>query len=448
MGLWLRGTQIRGCPVAELSQPERAELDRLRAEVAQLRAGSGRRGAGRPARWGLASVLVVLSVVVWIAAVVGVFARTELLDTDRYVETVAPLARDPAVQQAVADRLTDELVTRLDLEGLLQQLVAALEEQGAPEALDGLVGPVTSGVRSFVHTQVRAVLASDQFAQVWDAANRVAHDELDAVLTTGQGRFLMVEDDALFLDLGGIIAAVKQRLVEAGLTLVERLPEFTVTVPLVASGDLPKLQRWTTLLNAAAWVLPLLALALLAGAVAAAPDRRRALLFGAAGLAIGMLVLIGAVAAARGYYLDHLPPAVRSADAAATIYDTLLRFLVAAAQTLTVIAVIVVVGCWLVGPGRLASATRDGGGWLLDRAAAGLHRAGPPLGRLPALVAEHRRAIEAVLVVVTLGILVIWRRPGVSGTLWLTLGLAAAVCLVELIARLDRAAPTRVVAGG
>lgn len=434
--------------MAELSERERAELHRLRAEVARLRASPGRRGAGRSARWSLASALVVLSVVVWMAAVVGVFARTELLDTDRYVETVAPLARDPAVQQAVANRLTDELVTRLELEGLVQQLIDALAAQGAPEALDGLVGPVTSGVRSFVHTQVRAVLASDQFAQVWDAANRVAHDELDAVLTTGQGRFLMVDEDTLYLDLGGIITAVKQRLVEAGFTLVERLPEFTVTVPLVASGELPKLQRWTRLLNAAAWVLPLLALALLAGAVAAAPNRRRALLIGAAGFGIGMLVLIGAVAAARGYYLDHLPPTVRSADAAATIYDTLLRFLVAAAQTLAVIAVIVVVGCWLVGPGRLATATRRGGGWLLDRAAAGLGRVGLPLGRVPALVAEHRRAIEAVLVAIALGILVIWRHPGISGTLWLTFGLATAVCLVELVARLDQVASTRVVAGG
>jgi hypothetical protein len=432
----------------DLSQDERAELQRLRGEVARLREQSGRRGAPRTARWMLASLMIVLSVVVWTAAVVGVFARTELLDTDRYVETVAPLARDPVVQQAVADRLTDELVTRLELEGLLQQLVDALEQQGAPPALDGLVGPVTSGIRSFVDTQVRAVLASDQFAQVWDAANRVAHDELDAVLTTGEGRFLVIDDDTLYLDLGGIITAVKQRLVDAGLTLVERLPDFTITVPLVASEQVPKLQRWTSLLNAAAWVLPLAALALLAGAVAAAPKRRRALLIGAAGLGTGMLLLIAAVAAARGYYLDHLPPTVRSRDAAAAIYDTLLRFLVAGAQTLTVIAVIVAVGCWLVGPGRLATAVRRAGSWLLDRAAALLHRARLPLGGVPAVVAQHRRAIEAALVVATLAILVVWRHPGISGTLWLTAGLAVAVSLVELVARLEHPAPARAVTSG
>lgn len=428
---------------------DRAELLRLRAEIAELRARAGRGSRTRQfARWSLASVLVVLSALIGVAAVVGIFARTELLDTGRYVQTVAPLARDPVVQQAVADRLTDELVTRLDLEALLQQLVDTLAAQGAPAALDGLVGPVSSGIRSFIQTEVRAVLASDQFARVWDAANRVAHDELDAVLTTGQGQFLSAEGDTLYLDLGAIITAVKQRLADAGLTLVERLPEFTVTVPLVASAEIPTVQRWVRLLNAAAWVLPLAALGLLAAAVAAAPDRRRGLLLGAAGFGVGMLVLLAVLAAGRGYYLDNLPDTVRSRDAAAAIYDTLLRFLVAGAQTLAVIAAIVVAGCWLAGPGRLATATRRGAGWLLDRAAGGLTRLRPPLGQVPAVVATHRRAIEAVLVAAALAVLVIWRHPGVSGTLWLTAGLAAAVCLVELVARLAGAAPGRSVASG
>jgi hypothetical protein len=437
-----RGSEGVPSRMTDLDENERAELLRLRAEVADLRVRVGRRDTGRRdtgrrvARWSLASVLLVLSTLVAVAAVVGVYARTELLDTDRYVETVAPLARDPAVQQAVAARLTDELVTRVDLAGLLQQLVDALEERGAPEALNGLVGPITNGVRSFIDTQVRAVLASEQFAQVWDAANRVAHDELDAVLTTGKGQFLSVDGDTLYLNLGGIIAMVKQRLVDAGLTLVERVPDFSITVPLVASADIPRVQRWVRLLNTAAWVLPLAALALLAGAVMAAPNRRRGLLLGAAGFAIGMLVLLAVLAAGRGYYLDHLPATVRSPDAAAVVYDTLVRFLIASAQTLAVLAAIVVVGCWLAGPGRSATAIRGAGGWLLDRLAALLSRLRLPLGEVPVFVAQHRRAIEAGLVVLFLAVLVIWRQPGVSGTLWLAAGLLLAVALVELFGRL------------
>jgi hypothetical protein len=395
------------------------------------------------ARWSLAAVLLVLAMVLGTASVVGIFARTELLDTTRYVETVAPLARDPAVQQAVADRLTDELVTRLELEQLLQQLIDALEERGAPEVLDGLVGPVSNGITSFIRTQVLRVLASDQFARVWDAANRVAHDELAAVLTTGQGRFLSVDGDTLLLNLGGIIAQVKQRLVDAGLTLVERIPDFSITVPLVASADIPKVQRWVRLLNTVTWILPLVMLALLAGAVAAAPNRRRALLLGAAGIGLGMLALLAVLSLGRSYYLDHLPDTVRSPEAAAVVYDTLLRFLVAAAQTVAVLAAIVVVACWLVGPGRLATAIRRAGGWLLDRVAALIDRLQPPLGGVPAVVGRYRHAIEVGLVVLAVAMLVIWRRPGISGTLWLTAGLLLAIALVELLSRMAPASPDR-----
>lgn len=425
--------------VPGLDDAERAELERLRAELARLRARPHRTGPGpaaRTGRWLAATLLLVLSAATGVAAVVGVYARTELLDTDRYVETVAPLARDPVVQQAVADRVTDELVTRLDLAGLTQQLVDALERQGAPEALDALVGPVTSGIRSFLRTEIGAVLASDQFARVWDAANRVAHDELDAVLTSDEGEFLLVDGDTVRLDLGAIFEVVKQRLVDAGFTLVNDLPELSVTVPLVASDQLPQLQRWVRLLDAAGWVLPLAALALLAAAVTVAPDRRRALLFGAVGLGLGMLLLLAALAAGRGYYLDNLPETVRSREAAAAIYDTLLRFLVAGAQTLLVLAALVAVIAWLAGPGRLASGIRRAAGWLLDRAAAGAARARLPLGEVPAVVHRHRTAIEAVLAVAALAVLVLWRTPGVAGTLWLAAGLLLAVGLVELVARL------------
>lgn len=428
---------------------ESAELRRLQAELAELRARSGRSGGGhRRSRALLATVLLVLSTVVGIAAVVGGFLRTELLDTDRYVDTVAPLARDPVVQQAVADRLTDELVTQLDLAGLTQQLVDALQRQGAPAALDGLVGPVTSGIRTFLDTEIRTVLASDQFARVWDAANRVSHDELDAILTSGQGEFLSVDGDIVSLDLGAIFAAVKQRLVDAGFTLVQNLPDISVSVPLVASEQIPTVRRWVRLLDAAAWVLPLAALGLLAGAVAIAPNRRRALLWGAAGFGVGMLVLLAALALGRDFYLDRLPETVHSRAAAVIIYDTLLRFLVAAAQTLVVVAALVVAGCWLAGPGRLASAIRRAGGWLLDRLAAAVERIRLPLGDAPAAIGRHRTAIEIGLAVAALAILALWRRPGIGGTLWVAAGLAVAVCLVELVARLNGGTVARTATSG
>jgi type VI protein secretion system component VasK len=89
---------------------EQSELERLRAEVATLR--SQLRGAGgdaeRRQRWRtiVAALLLVLACVLAPLGVVAVWARNQVTNTDRYVATVAPLASDPAIQQAITDRIT------------------------------------------------------------------------------------------------------------------------------------------------------------------------------------------------------------------------------------------------------------------------------------------------------------------------------------------------------
>jgi hypothetical protein len=54
----------------------------------------------------VASLLIVLGCVLAPLAGVAVWARNQVTNTDRYVTTVAPLARDPAIQNAIADQIT------------------------------------------------------------------------------------------------------------------------------------------------------------------------------------------------------------------------------------------------------------------------------------------------------------------------------------------------------
>src|SRR6478736_101696 len=109
--------------MSEHEGPESSEIEELRAEVERLRAQvqaapptvalpvaqpvstSGRTGWWRPV---VASVLIVLMAVLAPLSVVARWAHDTVSDTDRYVETVAPLASDPAVQDAIIDRITTE----------------------------------------------------------------------------------------------------------------------------------------------------------------------------------------------------------------------------------------------------------------------------------------------------------------------------------------------------
>ena len=62
------------------------------------------RGSGEGPRWKRISswVLVVLASILSVISVLTVFTRNQLLNTDTYVNTVAPLAGNPAIQTQVA----------------------------------------------------------------------------------------------------------------------------------------------------------------------------------------------------------------------------------------------------------------------------------------------------------------------------------------------------------
>jgi hypothetical protein len=378
--------------------------------------------------------MVVAAAVLWAAAVVAVYVHAELLNTDRYVATVAPLARDPAVQDAITTRLTDEFMTKLDVQGLVQQLTTAIEQKGAPSVLNNLVGPITGGVRSFISSLISKVVTSSQFAQVWDSANRVAHQEIDDVLTTGQGQFLTANGTQVSLNVGSLLTIVKQRLVDAGFGLAAKVPDTSIMVPLFEAKELPRIRSAVKLLNTLAWALPLIALVLVALAILVAPDHRRGLVLGAIAFAVMMLLMLAALAFVRNYYLDHLPNTA-SPDAFRVVYDTTVRFLVRALETLTVLFAIVAFLAWVMGPSRPARLIRRGVDTVLDAGGHGLARTGLPLGPVPAFLTRWRKPI--VIAVVIVGLFILWslRTPGISGVVWVTVGALLLLALLEIIAR-------------
>ena len=80
----------------------------------------------------LAVALIVVGCMLAPLAGVAVWARNQVTNTDRYVRTVAPLASDPAIQQAVADQITSQIFTYLDVQGLTDQTVDALAQRDLP----------------------------------------------------------------------------------------------------------------------------------------------------------------------------------------------------------------------------------------------------------------------------------------------------------------------------
>ncbi|MBE9941372.1 hypothetical protein G8C60_19795, partial [Cellulosimicrobium cellulans] len=257
---------------------------------------------------------------------VSAWAQRELTDTDRYVATVGPLAGDPVVQSAVAGRLTEVVMSRIDVAALVDDLVGGLEERDVPpratRALAALEAPLTSGVESLVHETATRLVESDAFEGAWLQANRVAHEQLVAVMRGEDGDVLQVSDDGrLSIQLSGLIDLLKERLVDRGLDVAARIPSVDATFTVAQSAELVMLQnRYAQVVTLTTW-LPWVVLGLLAAGVLVANHRSRALVV--AGLALtGAMVALGVgLAVARGLYLGALSGQVLRLDAAEVVFD-------------------------------------------------------------------------------------------------------------------------------
>jgi hypothetical protein len=175
---------------ATLSTAEREELVRLRVVVEQLSATTRRR---REFGWRpfVSATAIILGCILAPVAVLSAWLQSVVVDTDRYVETMAPLADDPAVQSLISDAVSNQILTSIDVQALVDQSLGALAdvgaEQGLPERaterIEGLAGPIASGIEGFVGDRVAQFVASDRFAEIWETVNRESHSQLNAALT-------------------------------------------------------------------------------------------------------------------------------------------------------------------------------------------------------------------------------------------------------------------------
>ncbi len=413
-----------------------AEVDRLKRELAELRASQpspepgSRRGWWRPV---VATLLITIAALLAPVSVLASWARDQVGDTDRYIETVAPLADDPAVQAAIAKRIEEIVFSYLDVEAATQQLVDALAAQDLPPRVEvtlrAAAGPLASGIRNFVSDRILNLVQSDAFADAWVQANRVAHSQMVAVLTGEGGSSVQIEDGMVAVNVAALISAVKEQLTEDGFAIAARIPEVNATFTIVESKDLAKAQGLFQLLDDLATWLPVVGLLLIAVAILISRNRRKTTM--AAGIAVaGAMLLLGAILnIARPLYLDALPETA-SPEAAAAIYDQLVSFIRLALRAVLVVALTVAVVAWLFAPTGSGAAVRRGlsrgvGGLRSGRSRAGLHT-----GAFGAALAEYRNPIRIGVVAIAALLYVLQSHP--TGATALTFVVVTAVLLILL----------------
>ena len=437
----------------------RAELERLRAEVTQLRAQPA--GGGPPAeqptgrrrrridwRTPVATLLIVIACLLAPLSVVSVWTANQVSDTSRYVANMTPLVHDPAIQNALTDKITAQITTHLNVTSYVDAAAGQLSSNGlsrAGTALNSFAPSIASAVDGFIHTQVHKVVTSAAFANLWVRLNTVAHAQVVKVLSGQGSSSVTVKNGQVTISLGPLIDRAKQRLAARGLTIVDKLPPINPTFPLFSAKYLVKAQTGYRVLNDLKIVLPLATLLLFGVGIYVAPRHRRALIGAGLGLAVSMFALAAGLLIFRGSYLNGVPSSKLPADAAAALFDTLVRFIRAGLRTLLVVGLVFARAAFLTGPSvtavRIRESILSALRWLRERG----ELAGVRTGPTGQWTYAHRKAVRISATILAVLVFVFWDRPTGAVVIVISVLLLVVLGLIELI---GRPPPAGVPAGG
>ena len=424
----------------EPSHDEQAEIDRLRAEVEQLRSKQASTVRRRRIGWRapVATILIVLGCVLAPVAVLGVWSANQVSDTSRYIANIEPLIHDPAVQNALTDKVTNEITSHLNVTGLTNQAAALLTDKGLNRVgtlLQSFGPSIASAVNGFIHDQVRKIVSSPQFANTWIQVNTVAHQAVVKVLSGEGNGTVTVSNGQVVISLGPFINIVKQSLAARGFTVINSLPAINPTFPLFSARQLTKAQSAYRLINNLKIVLPILSLLLIGLGVYLARNHRRALIGAGLGFAASMLVLGAGLVIFRSIYLNSIPNSTLPSDAAAVLFDTFVRFIRAALRTLLVVGLVVAGAAFLTGPSTTATSIRkalkSGMEWIRQR---GEH-AGVTTGPVGTWTYAHRKGLRIGAVALAALLFVFWGRPTALVVILIAVLLLVVLGLIELIGR-------------
>jgi hypothetical protein len=302
----------------------------------------------------VAWVLIVLVSLLVPLSVVTVWAVHTITDTDTYVATLAPVAKEKVITDYVAVRATDALFSRLNVQNRI--------ENALPSKAQFVAAPITNTLKGFVTTQFKKVLQSTWFQNLWNTVNRRTHSAVVDVLS-GNKPPAQTKAQAVAADLTPVllqgISALDQHGVTAFDSLVPRLQAgHVLTLNVVSPAQLSRAQRAFQLAKDLGYWMPLITFFLIAAGLAVALNRRKALLRMAIGVLIGTLVHLALLALGRTFVINHADKHNVSPSVTSALYDTLTRFLTDTLREVVIVAIVVAVVAWLVGPARPARQLR------------------------------------------------------------------------------------------
>jgi hypothetical protein len=402
----------------------RAENEELRKQLAaQQNTTTKTRSSGQHTwRKILAGVLAALAIITLVAGFSIVWLETTLGDEDQFVATLAPLPQEESVASVLALRVADGVVEAANVEAFVAETL--------PVELEFIALPVTNSITTVVASASQEVITSDVFNAIWSKALRVTHKSVSAVLNGNDGA-LVAEGGQVAIDLDEVAAQVAEEVESLGFDLPEGDVELG-TIVLYEDEQLAVVQAIAQTLDTAGWFIPLLALVFIVAAIWVSYDRRRMTAILGFGTAIGLALSLIGLRMGRNWLISAIEEETKQV-AAGEAWDTIVNRLYEMMWAGLILALVVGIAAWVMGPGPRGIRARA---WVSET----IERWRRPVAADPNsftnFVANWKPTIEVVAVAV--GLIYIFFGPSPSG---FSVLLTAVIVLAVVVATEVLAAP-------
>ena len=261
----------------------------------------------------------------------------------------------------------------------------------------------------------QGVLEPRKFGQLWDGLNRRSHTTVINVLTGKQTPLQkkLAKGGQVALNLSPALNNLidsAQRTRGDGLRSLKSISSQGLTFTVVSKQQVPKFSGLFNLIVKLKWAIPIIALVLAILSVLLAIERRKTLLRLAIGVTLMTMLILAGLSLGRITFLNQASGGGFNTQAAAAVWDTVLRFLKTDLRWTLLIFVLIAFGAWLAGPARYAvwirSTCAKGGRWVGTQAhelSSGTGRAAAESGRVRrsgAWILEHIGGLHVVGVVI------------------------------------------------
>ncbi|HET7122263.1 MAG TPA: SHOCT domain-containing protein [Solirubrobacterales bacterium] len=293
--------------------------------------------------------LVILGSVLAFLSVFSIWIERQALNTDDWVHTSGKLLQNTTIREAVGEYLVDQLYENVDIRKELEEIL--------PGDLSELAGPAAGGLRQVAGEGAEKVLETSTAQQLWEDANRTAHEQLLAVLENKK-EAISTEEGTVSLNLGSLLTNLAKQV---GLAeqLAEKLPPDAAQIEILHSDELQTAQNIAVAIKGLALLLSILTLAAFGLAIYLSRDVRWiTILYCGIGLIGAGLMVIVARHVAGGIVVDQLVKTENVKGAAEATWSIGTSLMVSIATTVIVVGILFAISGWLASPTGSARATR------------------------------------------------------------------------------------------